>query len=162
MKNIFFLIAICLINFSCKQIMVREYESPLDYQFFQSADCKRHDDGSYTYHKENISYTLTSNQLSKSINGELEWSKDRVEILYPYGYLELAVPYMLRDGMRKEEILNLLGKTSRPPSRFLHYKLSNGSELALFKGTLNMPKGMKNITIQGLQFNDDFKLPTLK
>ena len=90
------------------------------------------------------------------------WEKKRSEVLYPYGYLDTAVPYMLRNGMSKEEILTLLGKESRSEKRFSYYKLSNGSELVLFKGTLNMPKGMKSLVIQGMEYKDDIKIPNLK
>ena len=69
---------------------------------------------------------------------------------------------MIRDGMTKEEILKILGKETRSEKRFSYYKLTNGSELILFKGTLNMPIGMKSLVIQGMEYNDDIKIPRLK
>ncbi|MDD7984232.1 hypothetical protein PQO01_04640 [Lentisphaera marina] len=162
MKKLILISIFCLINISCQQIMIREYESPLDHQFFRSAKCTLTKEGNYLYSKGDAQYTLSSSHLSKSTKGEVEWEKARKELFYPHGYLDIAVPYMLRDGMTKEEMLNLLGEVDRSSNRFMYYKLNNGAELILFKGTLNMPKGMKNITIQGLQFNDDFKLPALQ
>ena len=162
MKKALITLLLALISSSCQQVLIREYESPLSPQFFRQADCKKNEAGHYVYSKGSTEFILTQSILKKLNSNKLEWSKSRNEILYPHQYLDIAVPYMLRDGMPKDDILTLLGKVDRSGNRFMYYKLSNGSELILFKGTLSMPKGMKSITIQGLQYKDDFKLPALK
>ena len=160
MKTLLIVITTMLL-LSCNQVLVREYESPLDPSFFRNADCQKTAQGSFIYTKGNISYELDESKLIRSENGKVVWEKSRSKILYPYGYLDLAVPYMLRDGMSTEKILEILGKESRNNKRFFYYDLSNGSELVLFKGTLNMPIGMKSLIIQGLDYKDDIKMPNL-
>ncbi|WDE98278.1 hypothetical protein PQO03_20900 [Lentisphaera profundi] len=162
MKKFILVLISLFIATSCNQIMIKEYQSPLDHEFFRSADCQEIKSGEYRYSQGEDHYILNSRTLKKFRSNELLWEKPREEILYPYEYLDLAVPYMLRDGMDTQEILHLLGKVDRSSNRFNYYKLSNGAELILFKGTLNMPKGMKSLTIQGLSFSDDFKLSPLK
>ena len=72
------------------------------------------------------------------------------------------MPYLIRDGMSSIEILEILGPPKSNNKRFNYYKLSNGSELVPFKGTLNMPQGMKSLIIQGLDYKDDIRIPLLK
>jgi len=162
MKNITILLSLLGLICSCNQIMIREYESPLDPSFFRNASCSKNTSGSYLYSSGKITFELSPTNLIKSVDNKKIWNKKRSEILYPYGYLDHAVPYMLRDGMTSTEMFTLLGKESHTSRRFSYYKLSNGSELVLFKGTLNMPKGMKSLVIQGVEYNDDIKIPTLK
>ena len=155
------LLLLVVFNFcACKQILIREYESDLDPEFFAQAECKRVNNNSFLYEFEERSFLLSETEISSLHKSKTLWTQTRSE-LYPHGYLEASVPYMLRDGMTMNEIESLLGKASEVHGRLTYYKLSDGAVLIILKGALEMPPGMKSLTIKDTEYQRDLRIPRL-
>ena len=145
---------------SCNQIMIREYESEFKSSFFRDADCRRVAAHSFIFSKDHTSYTIDKTSITHKTNDQVVWTKD-INVLCPFQHTDLVVAYMLRDGMTKAELFQILGKNYQKNGRLYTYSATNNGTIKLFDGSLNLPKGMKSITIIQDNSTENFQFPLL-